>query len=151
VFAVAKPMWGYGLDQQAMADAATVAKRMGLTSKSRERNRRPTLPELDALLKRFGEARRRRPDSSPMQAIVAVAIFSTRRLDEITRPHVANAIFPYGGDAISAAFTRACKLLDINDLHFHDLRHEGGQAGDKYAGWHWLETIAPIATAASPL
>nr|WP_314269859.1 tyrosine-type recombinase/integrase [uncultured Kingella sp.] len=32
-----------------------------------------------------------------------------------------------GGESrsISAAFTRACKLLQIDDLHFHDLRHEG--------------------------
>src|SRR6185437_3759883 len=42
-------------------------------------------------------------------------------------------IFPYTTDAISAAFTRACKVLGINTddmpdeqrLHFHDLRHEG--------------------------
>ena len=34
-------------------------------------------------------------------------------------------IFPYGADGVSAAFTRACKLLGIEDLHFHDLRHEG--------------------------
>lgn len=33
--------------------------------------------------------------------------------------------FPANGDAISAAFTRACKMLGIKDLHFHDLRHEG--------------------------
>src|SRR5690554_6708733 len=36
-----------------------------------------------------------------------------------------DAIFPYTTDAIGAAFTRACKLLGIEDLHFHDLRHEG--------------------------
>ncbi|MBX5089400.1 site-specific integrase [Rhizobium lentis] len=34
-------------------------------------------------------------------------------------------IFPYSTDAISANFTRACKVLGIDDLHFHDLRHEG--------------------------
>lgn len=34
-------------------------------------------------------------------------------------------IFPYSTDAISAAFTRARKILDIEDLRFHDLRHEG--------------------------
>ena len=28
-------------------------------------------------------------------------------------------------DAIGAAFTRAVALLGIEDLHFHDLRHEG--------------------------
>lgn len=34
-------------------------------------------------------------------------------------------VFPYTAVAISAAFTRACKVLGIEDLHFHDLRHEG--------------------------
>jgi integrase len=34
-------------------------------------------------------------------------------------------IFPRSTDAISAAFTRACKILGIEDLRFHDLRHEG--------------------------
>jgi integrase len=36
-----------------------------------------------------------------------------------------DSIFPYTTDAVGAAFTRACKLLDIHDLRFHDLRHEG--------------------------
>jgi len=40
-------------------------------------------------------------------------------------PRVKEQIFPYSTDAISANFTRACKLLGIADLHFHDLRHEG--------------------------
>lgn len=34
-------------------------------------------------------------------------------------------IFPYSPSSISANFTRACKFLGIEDLHFHDLRHEG--------------------------
>jgi integrase len=34
-------------------------------------------------------------------------------------------VFPYTTDAVSAAFTRACQLLGIEDLHFHDLRHDG--------------------------
>ena len=70
--------------------------------------------------------------------------------------------------------TRACQQLEIKDLHFHDLRHEGvswlfemgrtipqvaivsghrswsslkryshlRQAGDNFAGWKWLVTIA---------
>jgi integrase len=42
-----------------------------------------------------------------------------------TMPRHGERIFPYSTDAISAAFTRACKVLDIEDLHFHDLRHEG--------------------------
>src|SRR5215475_6719922 len=33
-------------------------------------------------------------------------------------------IFPYSTDAISAAFTRTCRFLGIEDLRFHDLRHK---------------------------
>lgn len=42
-----------------------------------------------------------------------------------TMPRRAKEIFPFTTDAISAAFTRACQILGIEDLHFHDLRHEG--------------------------
>ena len=34
-------------------------------------------------------------------------------------------VFPYNHRSVSAAFTRACDELKIDDLHFHDLRHEG--------------------------
>ncbi|MFN3585785.1 site-specific integrase [Phenylobacterium sp.] len=34
-------------------------------------------------------------------------------------------IFPYHHKSAGTAFTRACKELAIDDLHFHDLRHEG--------------------------
>jgi integrase len=40
-------------------------------------------------------------------------------------PRREERIFAYSNEAISAAFTRACKVLGIDDLHFHDLRHEG--------------------------
>ncbi|WP_316231202.1 tyrosine-type recombinase/integrase [Bradyrhizobium sp. SZCCHNR1051] len=169
IFAIARPAWGYPLDQTAMKDAFIVAKRLGLTSKSRTRERRPTLAELDLLMQHFGERRQRRPSSVPMQKVIAFAIFSTRRLEEITRVrksdldeagsrilvrdmknpgeklgndvwcdlpvealHVAQSmpldrdeIFPYTTDAIGMGFTRACQLLGILDLHFHDLRHDG--------------------------
>lgn len=169
VFAIARPAWGYALDQQAMRDALAVARRLGLTAKSSERDRRPTLDELDALLTHFAQVRDRRPTSVPMTAIVPFAIFSTRRQEEITRiawadldepgarimvrdmknpgekignnvwcdlpepalriiqaaPRSGDLIFPYTTDAIGAAFTRACKLLAIDDLRFHDLRHDG--------------------------
>lgn len=40
-------------------------------------------------------------------------------------PKVRDEIFPYNAGSISASFTRACKLLDIEDMDFHRLRHEG--------------------------
>ena len=40
-------------------------------------------------------------------------------------PRTDARIFPFNGDAITAAFTRACKMTGIENLHFHDLRHEG--------------------------
>lgn len=40
-------------------------------------------------------------------------------------PKVADEVFPYNARSISASFTRACHFLEIEDLHFHDLRHDG--------------------------
>ena len=40
-------------------------------------------------------------------------------------PKVDERIFPFSTDAVSKRFTDACKFLEIDDLHFHDLRHEG--------------------------
>lgn len=34
-------------------------------------------------------------------------------------------IFPYNPSSISTSWAKACKFLEIEDLHFHDLRHEG--------------------------
>ena len=169
VFAIARPAWGYQLDQNAMKDAFVVAKRLGITTKSRARDRRPTMAELNDLMTHFGQRLKRRPSSVPMQKIMAFAIFSTRRLEEITRihwtdldvggsrvlvrdmknpgekigndvwcdlqpealqitvsmPKTSKEVFPCSADAIGAGFTRACKFLGIEDLHFHDLRHDG--------------------------
>jgi integrase len=163
IFAVAKPAWGYSLDRDAMKDAFVVARRLGVTAKGGKRERRPTLEELDQIMKHFGVVQARRSDSVPMQKIISFAIFSTRRQEEIvtirwedydgnrvmvrdgdktgndvwcelvpeavsiidSMPRRDERIFPYSTDAISAAFTRACKVLAIDDLHFHDLRHDG--------------------------
>lgn len=40
-------------------------------------------------------------------------------------PRSCREIFPYCSDSLSASFTRTCKFLEIKDLHFHDLRHDG--------------------------
>lgn len=40
-------------------------------------------------------------------------------------PRTGDRIFPHHSDVVSRRFTDACKLLGIEDLHFHDLRHEG--------------------------
>ena len=53
IFAIARPAWGYPLDQQAIKDAFAVAKRLGVTAKGRQRDRRPTIAELDRLLNHF--------------------------------------------------------------------------------------------------
>ncbi|WP_301154326.1 site-specific integrase [Metapseudomonas otitidis] len=40
-------------------------------------------------------------------------------------PQECPEIFPYNGDSIGTAWSKACKFLGIEDLHFHDLRHDG--------------------------
>jgi hypothetical protein len=84
IFAVARPAWGYPLDRQAIQDALFYTKRLGVTAKGKQRDRRPTLDELDRLMEHFGTVKARRPDSVPMQRIIPFAIFSTRRQEEIT-------------------------------------------------------------------
>lgn len=169
IFAIARPMWGYPLDYKAMEDAQTVLRRMGIIAKSNERDRRPSLDELDLLMNHFQNIHKRRPRTTPMIRLIAFAIFSTRRQDEIGRiawddfeeehsrvlvrdmknpgdkigndvwcdlpdpalrivkamPQTGPTIFPYDPRSVSAAFTRACQFLKIEDLHFHDLRHDG--------------------------
>lgn len=89
IFSVARPAWGYELSEQAMRDTLKVTKRLGVTGRSNRRERRPTLDELDQLMTYWQEAynrhRRRYPRRVPMHKIVAFAIFSSRRQEEITR------------------------------------------------------------------
>jgi integrase len=40
------------------------------------------------------------------------------------QPRTSEYIFPYSPKSIGAAFTRACHILGIEDLRFHDMRHE---------------------------
>lgn len=34
-------------------------------------------------------------------------------------------MFPYHSKSVAAAFHRSCNAIDLDDLCFHDLRHEG--------------------------
>ncbi len=145
-------------------DAAYLCRKEGLIGRSNERDRRPTLKELDRLLEYW----RGSTGALPMVDIVLFAIFSSRRQEEICRIRWDDVdevkrrvlvrdmkhprekidtwvflpdraweimqrqpksedeplIFPYNSKSISSSFTRACKLLKIQDLRFHDLRHE---------------------------
>jgi len=40
------------------------------------------------------------------------------------QPQTSEYIFTYDPKSVGTAFTRACKVLGIKDLRFHDLRHE---------------------------
>ena len=40
------------------------------------------------------------------------------------QPKVDARVFPYNSKTVGQYFTNACHLLDIKDLHFHDMRHE---------------------------
>lgn len=161
--------WGYDLDRHVVEDGVTASRQLDLAGKSNSRDRRPTLAEIDALMTHFAEASARDSRTLPMHRIMAFAIFSARRQEEITlvtwedfnedemrqmvrdmkhpgqkkgndvlcevtpealrvmqlQPGRSGRIFPYNSDTISKRFTHGCKFLEIEDLHFHDLRHEG--------------------------
>lgn len=44
-------------------------------------------------------------------------------VEGVLRERDSGFLFPYDPRSMSAAFTRACKAVGIEDLHFHDLRH----------------------------
>ena len=223
VFTVAKPAWGYPLEMQQINDARVVLKKLGSSSRSQERDRRPTIEEMDRVLAYYAEMEKRERAEIPMVKLILFAMFSARRQEEICRlawadyqgdrvlvrdmkhpgqkigndtwvdlprearavidsmPRTGELLFPYNHRSVSASFTKATRFLAIDDLHFHDLRHEGAsrlfelgmniphvaavtghrswaslkryshlrQAGDKWAGWKWLD--AGRQTAPEPL
>lgn len=84
VFNAAKPLWGIDLDKAAMKEAQAALSKHGHVAKSAKRERRPTLGELDKLMQFFVDRQAREPRSAPMQILIAFALFSTRRQEEIT-------------------------------------------------------------------
>lgn len=85
IFTLARPAWGYQLDERAIHDAVVAARRLGLTAPAGERTRRPTLGELNRLMDFFEDREEVEKRRSPMTEIVLFAVFSTRRLGEIVR------------------------------------------------------------------
>ena len=69
IFAIARPAWGYRLDEHQMKDAQTVLRRMGIIGKSKSRNRRPTLSELDLLMQHFVDRSKRDPNAALMHRV----------------------------------------------------------------------------------
>ena len=137
-----------------------------ILARSEERTRRPSIEELNKILKAVKENKRQK---IPLAIIVVFAIFSCRRLGEICRlrwedlhvdqkkilvrnmkhprkkkgndvlcnltdeamaiilamPREGEFIFPFKADSVGAAWRRHRDRLNIADLRFHDLRHEG--------------------------
>lgn len=170
VFSVAEAGWGYPLSTEEMRRARIVLSKLGLIGRSKERDRRPTLEELDLIMAYYEESKFRRKQEIDMMRVVAFAIFSTLRQAEITRIRwdlidyegqrvlikdmknprekwgndvwcrvpdeawrimmsvpkgISDRPFPFNAKSVSTNFTHACKFLCIEDLRFHDLRHEG--------------------------
>lgn len=166
VFRIAQAAWGYPLAKQQIEDAKVVLKKLGITAKSNERTRRPTMTELDDILEYFRAVEVRQPGGVPMVALIVFSIFSSRRQGETCRilwddvdagrvlvrqmkdpekkvtndvycdltpeaqqiieaqTRVDDRVFPYNAPSVSTIFSRACKLIGIADLTFHDFRHE---------------------------
>ncbi|MEN1670579.1 site-specific integrase, partial [Pseudomonas aeruginosa] len=74
--------WGYQVDPDVMAKARRGLKNLGYKLRSRERDRRPTLEELDRLFQAFERSWRSRPTSMCMAKFSALAFFSSRRFVE---------------------------------------------------------------------
>lgn len=163
------PICGVTMPRAEFDEAMRTLHHQRIVSKSAQRNRRPTLDEIDMLMAHFFRGYCENPRMLPMHKIMAAAIFEVHRQgallkqtwadfdresEEITirdmkhprqtkgndmtlsireearaiimsMPRNNDRIFPYNSDVVSRRFTDACKLLGIEDLHFHDLRHEG--------------------------
>jgi integrase len=164
VFKTARQIWKMPVSMNAINTARAYMSHVKISTRGKERSRRPTADELDRLSDYFDKHSR-----LPMRDIIQFAVATAMRLDEIMRvrwadlneadktivirdrkhpnqkqgndqevpllgqsfeivkrqPKVDERIFPHNGGTISSIFPRACQALGINDLRFHDLRHEG--------------------------
>ncbi len=61
----------------------------------------------------------------PLLSVSGYDAFALIEEQRAIRANDDERIFPVNHKSISARFTRTCQELEIEDLHFHDLRHEG--------------------------
>ncbi|WP_299918168.1 site-specific integrase [uncultured Roseobacter sp.] len=163
---------GVSLDTECLRLARKALSRLGLVGRSRERDRRPSPDEIDALLKYFDTKTNM---IIPMGRVIRFAIATAMRLEEIFKiswddvdftkrivvvkdrkdPRAKDGndqkvpllnltgydawhllleqkiltggkgrVFPYHHKSAGTAFRRARQAAGIEDLRFHDLRHE---------------------------
>ena len=167
ILKTASAIWKMPVDQTAVSDARARLAHLGVSTKSRERTRRPTATEIDQLCEHFRSKGSRQ--RVPMVDVIQFAVATAMRLGEIIglkwadlneadrtiiirdrkhpteksgndqevpllgdafnivqrQPRAGERIFPITEGTVSTLFPRACNKLSIDDLKFHDLRHEG--------------------------
>lgn len=85
-------------------------------------------PETRMLMIRDRKDPRRKSGNSQRIPLLRATGYDACRLIKEQGPIARGAqwrIFPYNSRSVGTAFRRACRDLGIEDLHFHDLRHEG--------------------------
>jgi len=166
VLKTAHELWGLPVDTTVTAVGRSSLKYLGLSAKSKERERRPTQKEIDDICLYFTTKVRQKV---PMEDLILFAIDTAMRAGEIIglkwddinhtdktiiirdrkhptektgndqevpllgqsyqilmrQPRKDARIFPIANGTVSSLFPRACAVLKIIDLRFHDLRHEG--------------------------
>ncbi len=138
VLAIAKDAWGYQVDPLAMSGARRVLRKLGYNLKSRERDRRPTLDELGMVLTHYQAMQARRPSVTNMLKVVGFALFSTRRLDEITRIRWADVDEP--GQRVLVRDMKNPGQKIGNDVwcylrHLHRQKAHGTRSFVRYLRW----------------
>lgn len=166
VLRTAKELWRLPVDDTVTSVARASLKYLGVSAKSKHRERRPTQKEIDDICLYFTVKPKQKV---PMEDLILFAIETAMRLGEILRlrwedvnhddktiiirdrkhptekkgndqevpllgkayeiiqrqKQVDERIFPVAEGTTSTLFPRACNSLGIDDLRFHDLRHEG--------------------------